>query len=335
MILVTGATGRLGGHVVRALRRMGQPVRAFVRKGSEYFWLNDTGASYFFGDLRDARSLERACGGVNYVIACSGIDHETRDNDHTSMTVEGHQRLWDAAARRGVRRVVYISALGVDRGYPIPWFDAKKKAEESLAASGLPYVVLRPAPTTRYYAELARSAAKAGSVRLWGPGTNQVSPVALPNLALIAMAALDLPGLVNRVVDVGGPEVMTSREALERALAQGGEGGTAVTTPRWLSRVVARGVRPVGRRWEHKLHHWGRWASEDFVADGAALTAATGIPLTGYDAAIAQDLAEIVPLEDPNARDERVVHQKFDATIYEPGEVPLSSVPTGPLRYDE
>jgi uncharacterized protein YbjT (DUF2867 family) len=334
MILVTGATGRLGGHVVRALRKLGQPARALVRKGSEYFWLNDTGAAYFFGDLRDARSLDRACAGVKYVIACSGVEHETRDNDHTRVTVDGHAALWAAAKGRGVERIVYISAMGVDRGYPIPWFDAKKKAEDSLAASGVPFAILRPAPFTRVFAELARQAARSGSVWLPGPATNELAPIGVPNLALYAIAALDLEAANNRAIEVAGPETMTAREAVERAIALGGEPGTVHTMPASAAKVAARLVRPIGRRWEHKLKHKARWFTDPFTAPMAELVAATGIELTGYDAAIQADFAEIIPLEDPDARDERVVHQKFEATIYEPGEVDYESLPSGPLRYE-
>jgi uncharacterized protein YbjT (DUF2867 family) len=334
MILVTGATGRLGGHVVRALRRMGQPVRALVRAGSEYFWLNDTGAAYFFGDLRDPRSLERACSGIRYVVACSGIDHETRDNDHAKLTVEGHANLWAAARAKGVEHVVYVSAMGVDRGYTIPWFDAKRQAEESLAASGLSWTALRPAPFTRWFAEMARRAARKGTVWAPGPGTNPVAPIAVPNLALLAISALDLDDWRGRAVEIAGPEAMTAREALERALALGGEEGKARFPPAAAVKIAARLSRPLGRRWEHELSHKSTWFTEGFVADPEPIVAASGIALTGYDAAVQADLAEIVPLEDPNARDERVVHQKFDATVYEPGEADIESLPAGPLRYD-
>ena len=53
VILVTGATGRLGSRIVRLLRRARLPVRALVRSGSYYYRLNDTGCGYFFGDLRN------------------------------------------------------------------------------------------------------------------------------------------------------------------------------------------------------------------------------------------------------------------------------------------
>lgn len=334
MILVTGATGRLGGHVVRALRRMGQPVRALVRKGSEYFWLNDSGAAYFFGDLREPRSLERACKGARYLIAASGIEHETRENDHRKTTVAGHTNLWSAAARQGVSHVVYVSALGVDRGYPIPWFDAKLQAEAALAASGVPWTALRPAPYSRWFAELGRRAARRGGAWLPGPGHNRVAPVAVSDVALYAVAALDLPEWRDRAVEIGGLDVLGGREAADRA-AEAAGGGRLRPVPAPAARLAARLVRPIGRRWEHQLLHKSRWLTDDFAPSMDEVVAATGIEPKPFDQAIAEDLAEILPRESADAREERVVHRKFEATVYEPGEVPLASLPDGPLRYED
>lgn len=334
MILVTGATGRLGGHVVRALRRLGQPVRSLVRRGSHYYWLNDTGSAYFFGDLRDARSLHRACAGVRRIVACSGIEYETRENDHQSVTVDGHLALWNAARARGVEKIVYVSAMGVDRGLPIPWFDAKAQAERSLAASGIRWTTLRPAPYTRTFAEIARTAGRRGNTVVWGHGTNLVAPVAARDVALIAIAALDLPDLDGRAVDVVGPEVMTSAAAVARAIAVGAH-GRAWNVPEPVARAVARALRPIGRRWEHRVLQRSRWFVDPFIGDPAPLAALTGVSPTPYDAAVAQDLALIAALEDPRGRDERVVHQRFDPIIYEPGVADLASLPIGPLRYEE
>ena len=85
MILVVGGTGRLGNQVVRALRDQGKEVRALVRKGSEYFWLNDTGTNYFFGDLRDPQSLHRALRDCEAVISSATVRVEQTDNNHKTM----------------------------------------------------------------------------------------------------------------------------------------------------------------------------------------------------------------------------------------------------------
>lgn len=334
MILVTGATGRLGNNVVRALRRMGQPVRALVRKGSEYFWLNDTGCNYFFGDLRDELSLSRACTGVEYLIACSGVETETKGNDHTTVTVKGHANLWAAAKSRGVKHVVYVSAMGVDRDYAIPWYGAKREAEQSLVESGLSYTILRPAPYTRVFGEMAVRAASGRQVFVPGPATNTLAPIAAGDAALYAIACLDLQAARGAAIEIAGPESMTGRQALDRALAAAGGGQIrSIASP--LSAVVTRLARPVGKRWQHKLMHYSTWFTDDFVCDMSGLVAASGVQLTPFDTAIQRDVEEVTALADPRARDEKVVHRKFDATVYSPGEVAYEDLPAGPLRYED
>ena len=108
MIVVTGATGHVGGHIVRTLRALGLPVRTIVRKGSEYYWLNDTGCEFFFGDLRDPLSLRRSLTGAEYLISCTNIQRETQSNNHKDVTVEGHRALFQAARERGVHRAVQM-----------------------------------------------------------------------------------------------------------------------------------------------------------------------------------------------------------------------------------
>jgi uncharacterized protein YbjT (DUF2867 family) len=322
-------------HVVRALRRMGHPVRALVRKGSEYYWLNDTGCSYFFGDLRDERSLRRATSGIRYVIACSGVDRETTENHHQRTTVDGHAALWDAAAQRGVEHAVYLSALGVGRGWPVPYFHAKEQVESSLASSNLRWTVLRPAPTSRLFAEIARSAAHHGRVVIPGPGTNLVAPIATATLALYAIAALEAPSARNSIVEVAGTESLTAREAVSRALRLGGGDGTAIYLPSRASTLLARLSRPIGRRWEHHLLHRHRWFSEPLTAPMERWLAEIGIRPPLFADAVQADLDELLPMEDPEQRAARVVHQRFDATVYTPGVAPLSSLPAGPLRYED
>ena len=141
MIVVTGATGHVGGHVVRTLRALGLPVRTIVRKGSEYFWLNDTGCEFFFGDLRDPLSLRRSLTGAEYLISATNIKRETQANNHKDVTVEGHRALFEAARERGVKRAVHISCMGAQLDPPA--FQARAGAEEVLAQSGLEHTIIR------------------------------------------------------------------------------------------------------------------------------------------------------------------------------------------------
>lgn len=330
MILVTGATGRLGSQVVRVIRSVGLEVRCLVRKGSEYFWLNDSGAGYFFGDLRDPTSLSRAMHGVQYVVAAHGVRVESTDNDHKRVNAEGSLALWKAAKARGVEHVVYVSCAGVAGGGEIPAFSSKRVAEEGLVGSGLPHTILRPGLFVQNFADLARRVEANGNVFLPGKPGTLINPIHTRDLALMAMASLDLPAARNRILTVGGPETMTVEAAFQRMCRANGLPDAHWSVPPAGLRAVAALARPLGRRW---ANHAKALAVDYGVAsavDGAEMAATFGIPLTPYEDAARAAFTERHPSEDPTAREEKVVHRQFTATVYEPGVIRWEDLPAGP-----
>lgn len=330
MILVTGATGRLGTQVVRVLRSVGLEVRCLVRKGSEYFWLNDTGAAYFFGDLRDPASLSRALQGVRHVVAAHGVRVERTDNDHKRVDADGSIALFEAAKARGVEHVVYVSCAGVEHGGDVPAFSGKRAAEEALRASGLAHTILRPGLFVQNFADLARRVERNGNVFLPGEAATRVSPVHTRDVALMALASLDLPDLRNQTVSVGGPEAMTVGEAFERMCRVNGLPANAWPLSGGALRVLGTLARPLGRRWDNRAHALAVHFGQPSEVDGAAMAARFGIPLTPYDEAARVAFTDRHPSEDPTAREEKVVHRQFTATIYEPGVIRWEDLPDGP-----
>ena len=118
MFLVVGATGELGGRIVRLLRADGHDVRCLVRDGSDDVGLREVGATVVRGDLTDPPSLRVACEGVDTVIATAaaiarilaGARRPTiRETDEIGMLA-----LVDSAESAGVQRFVYISAPDLD-----------------------------------------------------------------------------------------------------------------------------------------------------------------------------------------------------------------------------
>jgi uncharacterized protein YbjT (DUF2867 family) len=330
MILVTGGTGRLGNQIVRVLRSMGLEVRCLVRKGSEYFWLNDTGAAYFFGDLRDPESLFRALRDVRYVVAAAGVRVERTDNNHANVTAGGNIALFDAAKARGVERVVFVSCSGAGDAADIPAFTAKKVAEDHLIASGLSYTILRPGLFASNFADLARRAETNGSIFLPGRSSARITPLHGRDLALMCAASLDLESVRDQVVEVGGPDVLTVEDAWRTMAEVAGVPGDAWPLPPAAVKVLAPLARPLGRRWQNHLRKLDAWFGRDHVVDGQAIASRFGIPLTPFREACAAAWADRHPGEDPTARDEKVVHRQFVATVYEPGTVRYESLPEGP-----
>jgi dihydroflavonol-4-reductase len=161
MILVTGASGFIGGHIARLLAKRGCPVRVLVRRSSDLRGIADLRVERMVGDLREPRSLEPAVTGCETVYHV-GADYRLWAPDPSELyrsNVEGTRNLLEAAGRAGVRRVVYTSTVGCigvpgDEASPVRLEDmtghykrSKFLAEQAaleFSRAGLPVVVVNP-----------------------------------------------------------------------------------------------------------------------------------------------------------------------------------------------
>ena len=214
MFLVTGASGSLGRRITRQLREQDSSVRAFVRLSSDYGELEDRGAEIFIGDLKEARDIEKATRDIEYIISCHGSG-----NDAQAVDYRANIDLIDRAVAGGVKHFVFISVLGVDRGYSAPTFKAKREVEKYLIASGLNYTILRPSGFANNLLPLAERFRDTGLYLLIGDRKNRSSIVSTDDLARIAIASVTNPEARNQIFAVGGPEIL-NREDVPRIFAR-------------------------------------------------------------------------------------------------------------------
>ena len=163
--LVTGAAGFLGSHVTRQLVARGEEVRVLIRVSSSNRAISDLPLEYVTGDLRDARSLERAMKGVQRVfhVAADYRLWAKRSQDIYDSNVGGTKNLLAAATAAGVAQLIYtstVATIAVDRPeLPNEFTDSKLEEmighykrskwmaeQEALKAAkeGLPVVVAMP-----------------------------------------------------------------------------------------------------------------------------------------------------------------------------------------------
>ena len=163
--LVTGAAGFLGSHVARQLVARGEEVRVLIRASSSNRAISDLPLEYVTGDLRDARSLERAMKGVQRVfhVAADYRLWAKRSQDIYDSNVGGTKNLLAAAKVAGVAQLIYtstVATIAVDRlELPNEFTDSKLEEmighykrskwmaeQEALKAAkeGLPVVVAMP-----------------------------------------------------------------------------------------------------------------------------------------------------------------------------------------------
>src|SRR5690349_15764529 len=144
MILVVGATGKVGTEICRQLADQRMPFRAFVRTSSSrgrVAQLRELGAELVVGDLRDWHSLEIACSGIESVITTVSsmpFSYVAGVNDIETTDLTGTKRLIAAAENAGVKHFTYLSFSGnIDLECPLR--NAKRAIEHELHESGLGY----------------------------------------------------------------------------------------------------------------------------------------------------------------------------------------------------
>ncbi|MCU1446865.1 SDR family oxidoreductase [Cryobacterium sp.] len=216
MILVAGATGRLGGLITRSLLARGEEVRALVRNLAESPGLTAAGASLTVGDLKDPPSLAEACADAEAVITTANSMARGGSDTVESVDRTGNLNLIDAAAAHGVKRFIFISALGAALESPSPFLRAKATAEQRLHESGMRVTILQP----NLYFELLPVAAVglpalAGRpVTLVGEGRRLHSSVSMADVAGYALAALDHDDAAGQTLVIGGPKPVSWRDVI-------------------------------------------------------------------------------------------------------------------------
>ena len=245
MILVTGATGFIGPHVVRALRTEDRPVRALVRPRSDTGRLQAWGCETTVGDMTDPESLRRAVEGCDVVVHLVAI-LQGKPRDFERVMTQGTRSLVAAAQEAGVRRFVLMSALGTDERTKdlVPYYAAKWAMERTVEQSGLEHVIFRPSfafgKEGGALQQFARIAKRSPVTPIVGPGSQRIQPIWVEDIAAYYAASLDRPDAANRTFELGGPEVVTWNEFWKRLKRALGIRRPTVHLPFGLMRAQAR-----------------------------------------------------------------------------------------------
>lgn len=205
-VLVTGASGHVGGRVAELLSQRGADLRLLVRDAAKAPSL--AGARVAVGDYADPASLDAAMAGVDTVFLVSGLG---KPMERARL----HGQVIDAAARAGVQRLVYLSFQGASATSAFPYSADHLLTEAHLKQSGLAFTILRDG---FYLDMLPPMAGDQGIIR--GPaGDGAVAWVSREDISRTAAQVLLDPGHVGRTYDLTGPEAFGLAEAARRLTA--------------------------------------------------------------------------------------------------------------------
>jgi 2-alkyl-3-oxoalkanoate reductase len=267
-VLVTGASGFLGGHVAELLSRRGDTVRALVRRTSDRKHLESLANIEFFdGTVEQVERVEGAVEGVDAVVHLAGLIKARNTDEFFAVNVGGTSNLVEAARRRDLRRFVFVSSLTAcgpssdgrpvpaDQESPIDAYGRSKLAAEKVVLSAkddMPVVILRPGaiygPRDGEIVEAFR-AIQRGLLPLVAGGAAKGVWVYATDCAEACVRAIDadVPSGRTYFVDDGcGP--IPAKQMLadaERALGKKALVRTSLPVPFLMA--VARGVEAFGR----------------------------------------------------------------------------------------
>lgn len=231
----------LGGYLCRDLLAADFPVRVMTRKPEQAGKLAQMGVALARGDLREPASLTAALKDARVVISASHALLGGRANSSEQVDGAGQRALIDAAKRAGVEHFVFVSAFGAASDHELDFWRTKWGSEQYVKASGLPYTIVRPTAfiDMHAYELLGKPVLQNKRVAITGPGTNQRNFVAAEDVARIIVEQVKSGPANNQIIDVGGPESLSSLQVVQAFESFGGRSARTMHLPLALLRPLS------------------------------------------------------------------------------------------------
>jgi uncharacterized protein YbjT (DUF2867 family) len=236
-VAVMGATGFVGRHLVPHLLAAGHEVRALSRGGRRLpDWPPDRVRS-FAVDVVDGTGLDAALAGAEAVVHLVAIPRQGRGRTFEGTNVGGVERVVDAAAAAGVRRIVHLSVLGAVDDPELAYLRSKWRGEQVVRASGLEWVVLRPSLLFGEgdgFFTLIRTTLtwwSPGVVALPGDGSARFQPLSVDDLAIAVERSIVEPARAGQTYELGGPEYLTYRQIVDAVMRATGKRRLKMSMP--------------------------------------------------------------------------------------------------------
>jgi uncharacterized protein YbjT (DUF2867 family) len=249
MILVTGATGFIGRHLVKQLLADGRRVRCLLPadKLKNLPWENPP--EIVVGNLLDEEILFRAVTGVHTIIHLQSGQWWGRLRDLERIELVGTRNLITAARAARVGRMIAVSQLGASSSSAYILLRIKGMAEELIRSSGLAYTIVRSGLVfgeddsfVNHIAMILR--ATPGIFLMPGRGEVVLHPIHIDDLVKALVRSLESIDIVDSTVDIGGPEYITVEDLIRTVMRVSGVYRTIIPVPpyamRWITAIYSR-----------------------------------------------------------------------------------------------
>lgn len=245
LVTIYGGSGFVGRYIARRMAKEGWRVRVAVRRPNEALFVRGYGAvgqvEPVLCNIRDDNSVRAALAGADAVVNCVGIMNRSGKNTFDTVQVEGAGRIARLAAQAGVPRLLHLSAIGADAKSHSDYARSKAEGEAAVLGAYPAAVILRPSVIfgieDSFYNALGALVRAAPLVPVVAAAT-RLQPVHVDDVAEAAVIALTDQSVAG-VYELGGPEVVTMRQAVEQVVSVVGRKRVLLSVPAFLAWLPA------------------------------------------------------------------------------------------------
>jgi NADH dehydrogenase len=305
-VLVTGGTGVVGRPAIKHLIGRGHQVRLLSRNAERDAQDWDHGVEPFPAQVGDAGSLKGAADGCDAVLHMAGIASEDPpETTFDSVNVGGTRNVLAEAERAGVRRFVFVSSLGAERGQS-GYHRSKLESEGLVRGFSKSWLILRPGnvygPGDEVISLLLKMVRTLPAVPVVGGGDQPFQPIWSDDLGIALARAVDDEKHAGEVLELAGNDIITNEELLDRLSAVTGKKPLRVPLPGKVATAGAEAAEALGMDLPIHPAQFVMLSEGSVISPGGvnALTEVFGVEPTSLDdglAALADSQPEAMPSE--------------------------------------
>ncbi|MCX2739148.1 SDR family oxidoreductase [Pontibacter anaerobius] len=264
-VLLAGATGNLGRHILQALKQGGFAVTALVRSQQKGATLTPPPDHFIYEDATYAESLAGCCRGIDFVVSALGKSISLNDHSRSSfheIDFQANYNLLQEAKTAGVQQFIYISAFTAEQHPALAYFKAHANFSEALKHSGINYIIIQPTALFSAFNEMAAMARK-GKLGVIGGGDKSTNPVFEGDVAKVILESI---GSRNQVIPLGGKKVYTRLEIANLVAKAVNYRGKTMHAPKAIVLILLPLLKLFNRNLYHKLAFLTEVSTRDCVA---------------------------------------------------------------------
>ncbi|MBN8911653.1 MAG: complex I NDUFA9 subunit family protein [Rhizobiales bacterium] len=302
IVTILGGSGFIGRYAVRALAKNRYRIRAACRRPDLAGFLQPMGdvgqIQPVQANLRFPDSVRTAVAGAHVVINTVGLLASSGRQTFQAVHVDGARAAARAAREAGARCFIHISAIGASVSSPAKYAQTKAAGEAAVLEEFPGAIILRPSivfgPEDDFFNRFATMARISPLLPLIGGGRTRFQPVFVGDVAAAIVAAADGAATPGTIYELGGPEVLSFRDLLERTLDYAGRKRGFISLPFWVAKLQALLTWPLPNSLRPLTVDQVRLLQSDNVVSEAALK--EGRTLAGLGVTAPQSVGAIVPL---------------------------------------